>query len=78
MASMLLRPERPYSNNAELPLQPQEKYCAPRSPTVYNAVAGTLLANSQAVQMLLKTRMALRRVASKSSVRKSSDTAFKS
>ena len=65
VASMLLRPERPYSNNAELPLQPQEKYCAPRSPTVYNAVAGTLLAKNQAVQVLLKAKMALRRRASR-------------
>ena len=42
-ASMLLRPVRPYSNNARLPLQPQE-YCAPKSPTVFHAVMGLLLA----------------------------------
>ena len=40
---MLLRPVRPYSNNARLPLQPQ-KYCAPKSPTVFHAVVGPLLA----------------------------------
>ena len=63
-AGMLLCPERPYSNIARLPMQPQ-KNCAPRSPTVYSVMAGALRARIRAVQIQIQILRPLRRSASR-------------
>ena len=61
---MLLCPGGPDSNNARLPVQPQ-KYCAPKSPTVFHAVVGLYwLDRNWTVQARLHAKMAVRSRAS--------------